>query len=60
MPTFLPMVLFEQFRIFYNFFFLLVGCSQFIPALRFAFFWTYFGRLVFILQISASKEACRS
>lgn len=57
MLTFLPMVLYEQFRMFYNLFFLLVACSQFIPALRVGFFWTYFGPLVFVLMISVSKEA---
>lgn len=42
---------------FYNLFFLLVACSQFIPALRVGFFWTYFGPLIFVLLISMSKEA---
>ncbi len=42
---------------FYNLFFLLVACSQFIPALRVGFFWTYFGPLVFVLLISVSEEA---
>lgn len=55
--TFLPLVLYEQFRMFYNLFFLLVAFSQFIPAMRVGFFWTYFGPLVFVLLISVSKEA---
>ncbi|CDF33958.1 phospholipid-transporting ATPase IIA [Chondrus crispus] len=55
--SFLPLVLYEQFRMFYNLFFLLVACSQFIPALRVGFFWTYFGPLVFVLLVSVSKEA---
>jgi len=32
--TFLPLVLYEQFKFFYNLYFLLVALSQFIPALR--------------------------
>lgn len=55
--SFIPLVLYEQFRMFYNLFFLLVACSQFIPALRVGFFWTYFGPLVFVLIVSISKEA---
>lgn len=55
--TFLPLVLYEQFSMFYNLFFLLVALSQFIPALRVGFFWTYFGPLLFVLLISMSKEA---
>eukprot|EP00177_Eucheuma_denticulatum_P004786 GFKZ01008694.1.p1 GENE.GFKZ01008694.1~~GFKZ01008694.1.p1 ORF type:complete len:1164 (+),score=162.67 GFKZ01008694.1:465-3494(+) len=49
--------MYEQFRMFYNLFFLLVACSQFIPALRVGFFWTYFGPLLFVLSVSVSKEA---
>lgn len=29
-----PLVLFHQFKFFYNFFFLMIGLSQFIPALK--------------------------
>lgn len=32
--TFLPIVLFEQFKYFFNLYFLLVALSQFIPALQ--------------------------
>lgn len=55
--SFLPMVLYEQFRMFYNMFFLLVATSQAIPALRVGFFMTYFGPLVFVVLISIAKEA---
>lgn len=54
--SFLPLVLYEQFSMFYNLFFLLVACSQFVPALRVGFFWTYFGPLVFVLCVSVGKE----
>lgn len=55
--SFLPRVLFEQFRLFYNAFFLGVALTQFIPALRVGFFWAYFGPLAFVLAISLAKEA---
>jgi magnesium-transporting ATPase (P-type) len=32
--TFLPLVLYEQFKFFFNLYFLLVALSQFVPALR--------------------------
>jgi phospholipid-translocating ATPase len=32
--TFLPVVLYEQFKFFFNMYFLLVALSQFIPALQ--------------------------
>lgn len=55
--NFLPLVLYHQFRMFYNLFFLLVALSQFLPPLRVGFFWTYFGPLLFVLTVSVSKEA---
>ena len=32
--TFLPLVFYEQFKFFFNLYFLLVALSQFIPALK--------------------------
>ena len=32
--TFLPIVLYEQFKFFFNLYFLLVALSQFVPALK--------------------------
>jgi hypothetical protein len=32
--TFIPLVLFNQFKFFLNLFFLIMACSQFIPVLR--------------------------
>lgn len=32
--TFVPLVLYEQFKFFFNLYFLLVALSQFIPALK--------------------------
>ena len=50
------MVLFNQFKFFYNFFFLLIGLSQFIPALKVGFMFTYIAPLVFVLSITIIKE----
>ncbi|KAG4090482.1 putative E1-E2 ATPase [Neocallimastix lanati (nom. inval.)] len=55
--TFLPVVLYEQFKFFLNLYFLLVALSQFIPAIKIGYLVTYVGPLVFILSITISKEA---
>ncbi|KAI7900980.1 protein transporter [Cokeromyces recurvatus] len=55
--TFLPVVLYEQFVIFFNLYFLLVALSQFVPALKIGYILTYFGPLCFVLFITISKEA---
>ncbi|KAI8055596.1 phospholipid-translocating P-type ATPase [Gilbertella persicaria] len=55
--TFIPIVLFEQFVIFFNLYFLLVALSQFVPALKIGYILTYFGPLCFVLLITISKEA---
>ena len=55
--TFLPVVLYEQFRFFFNMFFLLVALSQLVPVLRVGFLFTYIAPLVLVLSITISKEA---
>ncbi|KDE04200.1 phospholipid-translocating ATPase [Microbotryum lychnidis-dioicae p1A1 Lamole] len=55
--TFVPMVLYEQFKFFYNLYFLLVALSQFVPALRIGFLATYIVPLSFVLAVTISKEA---
>jgi phospholipid-translocating ATPase len=40
--TFLPIVFYEQFKFFFNLYFLLVALSQFIPALKIGAFVVYF------------------
>ncbi|GAA5811925.1 hypothetical protein MFLAVUS_005372 [Mucor flavus] len=55
--TFIPIVLFQQFAIFFNMYFLLVALSQFVPALKIGYILTYFGPLCFVLLITISKEA---
>ncbi|BGP27606.1 Putative aminophospholipid-translocase [Rhodotorula toruloides] len=55
--TFLPLVLYEQFKFFYNLYFLLVALSQFVPALRIGFLATYIVPLAFVLAVTIGKEA---
>jgi phospholipid-translocating ATPase len=55
--TFIPIVLYEQFVIFFNLYFLLVALSQLIPALKIGYILTYFGPLCFVLTITVGKEA---
>ncbi|KAA8493538.1 putative phospholipid-transporting ATPase IIB [Porphyridium purpureum] len=55
--TFLPLVLLEQFRMFYNLFFLFIALSQLIPALRIGLLSTYLAPLLFVLCVTLTKEA---
>jgi phospholipid-translocating ATPase len=55
--TFVPIVLFNQFKFFYNLFFLLIALSQFIPALKVGYLFTYIAPLAFVLLITMIKEA---
>ncbi|KAF7321418.1 Phospholipid-transporting ATPase [Mycena kentingensis (nom. inval.)] len=55
--TFLPLVFYEQFKFFFNLYFLLVALSQFIPALRIGFIVTSVAPLVFVLSVTMGKEA---
>ncbi|EPQ55997.1 aminophospholipid-transporting P-type ATPase [Gloeophyllum trabeum ATCC 11539] len=55
--TFLPMVFYEQFKFFFNLYFLLVALSQFIPALKIGFIATYVAPLAFVLCVTMGKEA---
>ncbi|KAI3649549.1 hypothetical protein MP228_005181 [Amoeboaphelidium protococcarum] len=54
--TFLPVVLFDQFKYFFNLYFLLVALSQLIPALQIGYLFTYFAPLAFVLFVTISKE----
>jgi len=54
---FVPMVLFEQFKFFFNLYFLLVAVTQFIPQLKVGFLFTYVAPLIFVLSITMAKEA---
>ncbi|KAJ7727664.1 hypothetical protein DFH07DRAFT_851642 [Mycena maculata] len=55
--TFLPLVFYEQFKFFFNLYFLLVALSQFIPALKIGFILTYIAPLAFVLCVTMGKEA---
>eukprot|EP01134_Creolimax_fragrantissima_P003437 CFRG3437T1 len=54
--TFLPMVLYEQFKFFFNMYFLIVAMSQFVPALKIGYLYTYWGPLIFVLAVTIAKE----
>ncbi|TFY61338.1 hypothetical protein EVG20_g7094 [Dentipellis fragilis] len=55
--TFLPIVFYEQFKYFFNLYFLLVALSQFVPALKIGFLATYIAPLAFVLLVTMGKEA---
>ena len=54
--SFIPMVLFNQFKYFFNLFFLLTALSQIIPALRVGFLISFVAPLVFVLAVTMIKE----
>ena len=55
--SFLPIVLFNQFKLFFNFFQLTINLSQFIPILKVGFLFTYIAPLVMVLVFTLAKEA---
>mmetsp|Transcript_16613 Transcript_16613/g.15898 ORF Transcript_16613/g.15898 Transcript_16613/m.15898 type:complete len:101 (+) Transcript_16613:307-609(+) len=55
--TLIPIVLFNQFKYFYNLFYLAISLSQFIPILKVGFLFTYLGPLAFVLIMVLVKEA---
>ena len=55
--TFLPIVLFNQFKQFGNFFYLLMSISQLIPDFKVGFLFTYISPLAFVVCVSMAKEA---
>ncbi|KAL4708862.1 hypothetical protein ACJJTC_018308, partial [Scirpophaga incertulas] len=55
--TFLPLVLYEQFRFFLNLYFLVMAISQFIPSIRIGYLYTYWGPLCFVLAVTLFREA---
>ncbi|XP_043462367.1 probable phospholipid-transporting ATPase IIA isoform X2 [Leptopilina heterotoma] len=55
--TFLPMVLYQQFKFFLNLFFLIMALSQFIPEIRIGYLYTYWGPLSFVLMVTVCREA---
>ncbi len=55
--NFVPLVLFNQFKFFFNLFFLIVALSQIIEALRVGFMISFVAPLVFVVSITMTKEA---
>ncbi|KAK9366594.1 hypothetical protein V1509DRAFT_629473 [Lipomyces kononenkoae] len=55
--TFLPIILYEQFKFFINLYFLIVALSQAVPALRIGYLSSYVLPLAFVLFVTMSKEA---
>lgn len=52
----IPKFLFDQFKFFFNFFYLVITLTQFIPIYRIGFLVTYIMPLCFVLAISFLKE----
>ncbi|XP_033225307.1 probable phospholipid-transporting ATPase IIA isoform X2 [Belonocnema kinseyi] len=55
--TFLPLVLYQQFKFFLNLYFLMMALSQFIPEIRIGYLYTYWGPLAFVLMVTVCREA---
>ncbi|XP_050993153.1 probable phospholipid-transporting ATPase IIB isoform X2 [Labeo rohita] len=56
--TFVPGVLYQQFKFFLNlYFFLVVACSQFVPSLKIGYLYTYWAPLGFVLAVTMVREA---
>ncbi|XP_029410679.1 probable phospholipid-transporting ATPase IIB isoform X4 [Nannospalax galili] len=55
--TFIPGVLYEQFKFFLNLYFLVVSCLQFVPALKIGYLYTYWAPLGFVLAVTITREA---
>lgn len=55
--SFLPKVLFNQFKFFFNMFFLVIAMTQFIPFLKVGLIVTYTAPLAFVIFVTMIKEA---
>lgn len=55
--TFLPFVLYNQFKFFNNQFYFLMAASQFIDELKVGFLFSYVAPLVFVLSVTLIREA---
>ena len=54
--TFLPKFLYDQFKYFFNFYYLCLCLSQFYDPLKIGFLFTYIGPLAFVLFLSMFNE----
>lgn len=55
--SFVPLVFYNQFKYFYNFYFLAICITQCIPALRVNYVFTNVAPLLFVLTVTMLKEA---
>ena len=55
--TFVPVVLYEQFRFFFNLYFLFIALTQFVKPLQVGYMFTYVAPLAFVLAVTMVKEA---
>lgn len=55
--TFVPVILYEQFKFFFNLYFLVVALSQAVPVLRIGYLSSYVLPLLFVLTVTMMKEA---
>jgi phospholipid-translocating ATPase len=55
--TFVPKVLYEQFKYFFNLFYLLTALSQFIPVLKVGLMFSFIAPLALVLTLTMLKEA---
>ncbi|XP_075263980.1 putative phospholipid-transporting ATPase IIA isoform X2 [Convolutriloba macropyga] len=55
--TFIPIVLYEQFKFFLNLYFLIIALTQFVPALKVNYLFTYWGPLAFVICVTMIREA---
>mmetsp|Transcript_16504 Transcript_16504/g.29748 ORF Transcript_16504/g.29748 Transcript_16504/m.29748 type:complete len:1065 (-) Transcript_16504:24-3218(-) len=54
--SFVPLVLYNQFKFFFNMFFLIITISQFFPPLQVGFLFTYVAPLCFVIIVTMAKE----
>lgn len=54
--NFIPKVLYNQFKFFYNMFFLINALTQLVEILRVGLFITYIGPLIMVLTLTMCKE----
>ena len=53
----LVQVLFQQFAVFLNLYFLVMALSQFIPSIRIGYLYTYWAPLAFVIAVTMLREA---
>lgn len=53
--NFLPLVLFNQFKLFFNFFQLAINLSQLVPLLKVGFLFTYLSPLILVMTLTLAK-----